>query len=709
METDRSILFAGMADSHLVRYWTARPVACKDGIALYEGDRQLQLSASGAGGCIGWLETKEELRLQGHYRICCGSEQITVVPYEIFDGKYFADRYHYDGDDLGACIRENGTDFALWAPTASAVTLQLYADGHTPSKKAEIPMVLSGQGVWRCSAPCGHGTYYTYAVTTCLGTQEATDPYANAAGLNGQRSMVVDLSRTDPAGWQEELFSSGLRSYSDAILWEIHVRDFSNRITSARYKGKYLAFTEEGLTNEHGQSVGIDYLKKLGITHVHLMPVFDYATVDEADPDSGFNWGYDPHSYNVPEGGYATDPYNGEVRIREFKEMVMALHRAGIGVVTDMVYNHTYDRNNAFNRIVPYYYYRFTGPGINTCASGCGNDTASERYMFRRFMVRSAAYWMEQYHLDGLRFDLMGLHDLCTMQQIEQAVHAIDPQAILYGEGWDMGATMDGSPRATQGNIGKIRPSGGAIGAIAVFNDAMRDGLKGNLSPTARGYINGAPETSLSDVLFGIRGGQGEMRSWSVPDAMVVNYMSAHDNHTLWDKLQLSAPGSTEEARCRMNRLGAALIMISKGTPFWQAGEEMLRTKHGDENSYRSADSINNLDWSVLQEGSAAMQTMRYYSGLIRLRKAFPIFKDPTTRISRIDTASDGVTALFFENAAGTQALAVINPADTAHTYQLCGSWTLIADGKEAGDRALRTEQGSVLLDGISIRIYIGA
>jgi pullulanase len=540
-----------------------------------------------------------------------------------------------------------------------------------------------------------------------VGTQEAVDPYAKAAGLNGNRGMVVDLSRTNPDGWGAD-FSTGIDSYSDAIIWEVHVRDFSNKIAASQYKGKYLAFTERGLVNENGESVGVDYLVNLGITHVHLLPVYDYATVDEANPDSQFNWGYDPKNYNVPEGSYSTDPYNGEVRIKEYKAMVQALHAAGIGVVMDVVYNHTYDANSSFNKIVPYYYYRYTSTGANSSASGCGNDTASERYMFGKFMVDSVKYWAEEYDLDGFRFDLMGLHDLQTMQEVENAVHAINPEAIIYGEGWTMGSTIDGSPMANQTQISKIEPLEGAIGGIAVFNDAIRDGLKGSVfNATSKGYISGNGAGSFPSVLFGIKGGAGTGPSWTVQNAMVVNYMSAHYNNTLWDKLALSNGDDTVEARLAMNRLGATLLMISKGTVFFQAGEEMLRTKDGDENSYKSSDTINNIRWDVLAEGSDPHSMMLYYKGLIEMRKAHSILgTDGSVKITYGSFGSDGLSALY-EAEDGTRALVLINPTHQAFPYTLEGEWQLLADGTRAGSEVLATETGKITVDGISIRVYL--
>ena len=648
-----------------------------DKVKVHNDDGYVAISSVTSDGII---ELSEDVDLSRAYRVeIDGVSSKLAIPIEVFDSTQFIENYTYDGDDLGAIINGDSTTFKVWAPTASKVVLNLFESGHEGAAYESVEMIKSERGVWSYTANCGHGTYYTYTVTTSVGTQEAVDPYAKSAGLNGNRGMVVDLSLTNPDGWGKE-FSTGIDSYSDAIIWEVHVRDFSNKITSSEYKGKYLAFTERGLTNEYGQPVGIDYIVNLGITHVHLLPVYDFATIDEATPEDEFNWGYDPENFNVPEGSYSTNPYDGSVRIIEFKKMVMALHEAGIGVVMDVVYNHTYEANSSLNKIVPYYYYRYLPTGENTDYSLCGNDTASERYMYGKFMVDSVKCWISEYDLDGFRFDLMGLHDIETMQKIESAVHTIDPEAIIYGEGWTMGATIDGSKMANQANIKDIEITNNAIGAIAVFNDVIRDGLKGNvLESDSQGYINGKSKDNLANVIFGIKGGDALGQEWMVSDARVVNYMSAHNNYTLWDKLKASNGSDSIEARLAMNRLGATLLMVSKGMTFFQAGEEMLRTKDGDENSYKSSDDINNIDWSVLNEGEMQYDMMLYYKGLIEMRKTFDIFTDNSTIVSST-TIVNGKCSITIEDSTGGTALILSNPTSEEMTYLLEGEWYVIVD-----------------------------
>ena len=717
LESIRTMNLAGMMDFNTIRY-NVTPAICissLDQVKIYQDGQEIPVTGvSSLNNTVvtGLITVGEKLDLSKVYEVQIeGFPKEPVMPTGIFDCPEFIENYTYDGDDLGAVIQGTDTTFKVWAPTATKVVLNLFAEGNGGEAFAKVDMVKGDKGVWSHTQPeCGHGVYYTYTVTTSIGTQEATDPYAKSAGVNGNRSMVVDLALTDPNGWDTDSVQT-LEKYTDAIIWEVHVRDFSNKISGTQYPGKYLAFTETGLTNKAGQAVGMDYLTSLGITHVHLLPVYDYATVDEANPDSGFNWGYDPKNYNVPEGSYSTDPYHGEVRIMEYKQLVQALHNAGIGVVMDMVYNHTYDGNSSFNRIVPYYYYRYTPTGANSSASGCGNDTASERYMFRKFMVDSVSFWAEEYHLDGFRFDLMGLHDLQTMDDIEKAVHTINPNAIIYGEGWTMGATGDGSPQANQTNIKKIEALPGAAGSISVFNDAIRDGLKGSVfDKLSKGYISGDFEANAGKVQFGILGGSGAPGvSWTVKNASVINYMSAHDNHTLWDKLAISNADNTLEERLAMNRLGAAILMISQGTPFWQAGEEMLRTKGGDENSYKSSDEVNNIDWEALVPGSDVHNMMQYYQGLIALRQAYGIFRSNGDVVITFGGMSGGGMTVAYEAPDGSKALVLVNPAASAVTYTLSEQWHLLADGTRAGAESLAVETGSVTIDAYSVRIYVDA
>lgn len=709
LEQIKLFTIANMMSLHSVSYNVTPKVKIDNinDIKLIEGEREIalkSLSSLGQEVVSGVVETEEELDITKSYKLQIkGYGDKVVVPLGVFGSEEFAEKYNYDGE-LGAVVKGNTTEFKLWAPTASKVVLNLFQSGNGGSAYQTIEMEKADKGVWLKNIEnCGHGTYYTYTVTTSLETQEAVDPYARSAGVNGDRGMVVDLSRTNPDGWGSVSYMTTAR-YTDAVIWEVHMRDFSNKISQSRYKGKFMAFTERGLKNSAGISVGVDYLLDLGVTHVHLMPSYDYATVDEANPDSGFNWGYDPKNYNVPEGSYSTNPYDGEVRVTEFKKMVQSLHEAGLSVVMDVVYNHTYDANSNFNKIVPYYYYRYTSSGANSSASGCGNDTASERYMFRRFMVDSVSYWMKEYKVDGFRFDLMGLHDLETMRQIEQALHQINPSAIIYGEGWSMGSTVDGSKQANQTNIKEISATNGAAGSVALFNDVIRDGLKGSVFNSAsQGYINGAGKSNINAVKFGINGASGVGASWSVKNSAVINYMSCHDNLSLWDKLAVANANDTLQTRLAMNRLGATIVMMSSGTPLMQAGEEMLRTKNGDENSFKSSDAINNIDWESLTPNSDQYAMMQYYKGLIALRKSSDLFTASAGVAHMFDVdSSTGFMAVKYDNHRGNYALLILNPTSSAVSYSLDGEWRMYADGSTASAQAISTVSGTIQIPAYS-------
>ena len=633
LEQIRIFTQAGIVSANEIRYTVAPAVRISDlsQIKLTLDGKEVaieKLSVLGNKVVSGVITTAKPLDITKNYELFIeGYGTKPVMPTTIFDSQDFIENQTYDGNDLGAVPNDDGsTTFKLWAPTAARVLLNIFDRGEDGGTLLQsIEMNKGEKGVWQLTATdCGAGLYYTYTVTTSAGEQEAVDPYAKSAGVNGKRGMIVDLDATDPEGWDKDTFNTAIDTYEDAVIWEVHVRDFSNAMKESAYPGKYLAFTETGLKNEDGLPIGVDYLKNLGITHVHLQPVYDYASVDESTCKD-FNWGYDPQNYNVPEGSYATDPAHGEVRVKEFKQMVQALHKAGLGVVMDVVYNHTYDANSNLNKVVPYYYYRYTPSGDNGGGSGCGNETASERAMYRKYMIDSVVYWATEYHIDGFRFDLMALHDLETMQAIEKALHEINPKCLIYGEGWTGGTSeLREADQTTQANIRKIKASEGAAGGISVFNDAIRDGLKGSVFDAKdQGYINGNPtKDTAGKALFGLGGGkQSAAVSWAANDAGVINYMSCHDNLTLWDKLDISCPDIDEAEKLAMQRLGAAIVLMSRGTPFFLAGEEMLRSKGGDENSYKSSDAVNNIRWTELKKDSAALEMAEYYRQLISLRK----------------------------------------------------------------------------------------
>ncbi|MDE6273551.1 MAG: type I pullulanase [Clostridiales bacterium] len=659
----------------------------------------------------------------------------TVYPITYFSSKQFEEEYGYDGQ-LGVELTASATTFRLWAPTAASVKLNLYTAGDGDNLIESIPLTKGEKGVWSYTKNENlSGKYYTYTVATSAGVQEAVDPYAVSAGLNGNRGMILDLDSTNPAGWTNEPFAvSGVENYTDAEIWEIHVRDFSNNIASSQYKGKFLAFTETGLKNSAGKPVGVDYLKELGITHVHLLPSFDYASVQE-DSTNSFNWGYDPKNYNVPEGSYSTNPKDGSVRVNEFKQMVQALHAQGIGVIMDVVYNHTYDLGSNFNKIVPYYYYRFTSAGVASNGSGCGNETASERYMFRRYMLDSVKYWMNEYNVDGFRFDLMGLHDVTTMQQIEQAVHEINPNALVYGEGWTGGSsTLLATNQSILNNLRKVNSAVGGdttnhTNGVAMFNDTLRDAIKGSVFDiTDPGFATGAKSEYAGKILFGVNGSTNDSAlgtvggSWQAYNPTnVVNYASAHDNNTLWDRIcHLYGEGEqTLEKRLARNRLSAAIVQTSLGIPFMQAGEEMLRQKKNadgsyNENSYNSSDAVNNLQWELLTETSEQTQMMEYYKGLIAFRRACETLRLPVSSVDGVAVCKKvsvigAFIALTMTNPyTQEQLLIVYNAADSEKAFTLPeGSWDLYITGTQAGATPISSGlTGEYTASGISCYVF---
>ena len=665
-----------------------------DQIKVMDGEREVPIhdvSSLNKNTTTGVINLDEELDLTHAYTVVLdGFDPQRAVPNKVFDSSTFLNRYFYSGDDLGANVRDGETTFKLWAPTASKVLLEIFQVGNGGNAINRVNMTPEDKGVWSATVKCGHGVYYLYHVTTAQGTQKAVDPYAKSVGVNGERGMVVDSSATDPEGFAEDHFFDGLNSYAAAVIWDVHVRDFSNTISGSKYPGKYLAFTETGLTNGSGQSVGLDYLKNLGVTHVQLQPIFDFASIDEvAIQNAGytgakFNWGYDAKNFTAPEGSYSTDPYHGEVRVNEVKQMVQALHSRGIGVVMDVAYNHTHDINSNLNKIVPYYYYRYTSSGAPSNGSGYGNETATDRPMFRKYIVESLCHWAREYHIDGFRFDMMPLYDLDTIQAVERAIHAINPKALIYGESRTGGSTvLSTSLQANQMNINKITASEGAIGGVAVLNDAFREGLRGtSFDGRSQAYINGkADDSNSAKVIFGLAGGaKSGAVNWSVENSMVVNYLSNHYNSTTWDKLQQSNSTASEAQRYAMARLGMETLLMGNGMSLMLAGDEMLRTKRGDSNSYKSSDAINNIDWNALASSSLQLRMRNLVRKMIALRRVNSFFSDGTVEC---ELQSANVIKMTWTVGRSVVAIGFINPNDNYVSATLPnGRWEVLFTGE---------------------------
>ncbi len=610
----------------------------------------------------------------------------------LFENVPFHRENYYTGP-LGPDYTPGGTCLRLWAPTAEAVTVTLYHKGDGGAVLGTEPLVRGAHGVWSIWLPGEqHGRYYTFAVTVDGITRETGDPYARAAGVNGVRSMIVDLARTAPSGWERDVRPT--IPPAQRAVWEVSVRDFSQDAASGvrpAWRGKYMAFTQQG-TTLHGDGIHptcLNYLKRLGVKYVQLMPIFDFGSVDEAKPLlRQYNWGYDPTNFNVPEGSYSTDPTRGEVRIRECREMIAALHAAGIGVVMDVVYNHTYRTENPLNNTVPYYFFRQNPDGSFSNGSGCGNEFASERPMARRYLIDSILYWAKEYHIDGFRFDLMGLYDAESINAVRAALDALPGgrDILLYGEPWQGGASQLHRYEANKANLAMLNER------VGIFCDDTRDAIKGGCFDAREpGYVEGKPG-SFWDIGAAVAAWCRSDRLPPHAPSQIVSYVSAHDNFTLWDKLlcvRYEKPEFTarDTVALAQNRLAAGIYLTSFGLPFMQAGEEFARTKKGVSNSYRSSPALNRLDWNRAEQYHALVD---YYRGLLALRAAFPRLGSTdrhapeALQFFALEQPLVGWTlpAVWGDGAAWSALCVFYNPTETACTVSLpAGQWKLLSDG----------------------------
>ncbi len=676
-----------------------RTITNEDFTIVSAGGQEIVISAvlvNGAEGVIR-LADGEYLDYLKDYTITFGDASMKITLPDYFSSEEFESQYTYDGDDLGVTFTTVGkTNFRVWAPTAEKVELNIYAKGDGGSAEQVIEMSPDVKGTWVAVGGTGlEGKYYTYtAYFDGKVNADIVDPYARTVGVNGKRGMILNLDVTDPEGWDSDARHT-YENPADMSIYELHIRDFSSD-PDAQFvnPGKYAAFTETGVTTLNGAKAGIDYLKDLGITSVHILPSYDYGSVDETKLDKAqYNWGYDPVNYNSPEGSYSTDPYQGEIRVLEYKQMVKALHDAGIGVIMDVVYNHTYNTNYCFNQLVPGYFYR---PGQNT--SGCGNDVASERSMVSKFIVDSVKYWADEYHLDGFRFDLMGILDVNTMNNVRAACDELDKNIFIYGEGWNMGSKPTKDVKMANYTNSALTPR------IAYFSDTIRDGIRGNVfEDTEKGYVGGG-ETAPK-----IRDGVAYTSSWAQSPVEVINYDSCHDNHTIWDRLQNTNPENTEEERISMNKLSAAIIFTSQGVPFMMSGEEFLRTKVKadgtlDHNSYASPDSVNSLYYDRAVEYSNVYE---YYKGLIAMRKALPQF-----RLATPDSVNEKLTWAYASKGSlgyflGDDTIVLYNPNGDWDVELPEGQWAVLANADKAGTKVLDTVEGTITVPAISAMVLV--
>lgn len=653
------------------------------------------------------------------------AEKKTVTDYQAYAANL--DKSAYSGNDLGASYSKKATTFKVWSPNAASVRVNIFEhgsdnEGDAGSIMSRAMSLDKTTGVWSVTINGDLlNKYYTYSVTHGKTTKETADVYAKACGVNGQRSMVVDLSTTNPDGWENDKHVL-VQNQTDASVWEISVADFSSSESSGvseANRGKYLAFTEEGTTVNGVQgasSTCVDYLKKLGVKYVQIMPFYDFGSVDESkNIMDQYNWGYDPVNYNCPEGSYSTNPKKGEVRIKECKQMIQALHNAGIGVIMDVVYNHTYTSDSWLQRTVPNYYYRMNNDGTFSNGSGCSNDTASEHLMFRKYMIDSVTYWASEYHIDGFRFDLMGLHDVTTMNSIRTALDNLyadgsGSQILMYGEAWDMATNCDdGTVMASQKNLKQLSDR------IGAFDDTIRDAIKGSTGGTDGAFVQEG--SRRANLKTGIAGQSDTTTGWANVPSQCVTYASCHDNLCLYDKLVGSVYGADGKYRKRyedlvaMNKLSAAIVITSQGIPFSLGGEEFCRSKDGDENSYASSRKENMLDWENVDLYSDVIE---YYRGLYKIRDAFAAFSDSTaatanslTYLSDVPKGVMGYTINNTESGKWSQMCVIFNGSDSAQNVTAKGDWVVLADNKTAGLRNIKNVTNSVKVEAHSAVIMV--
>lgn len=624
-------------------------------------------------------------------------------------GKYanFDDYPVYDGNDLELVYTPEESRFTVWSPPAEEVKLYIYDKGSGGSLLKEIPMKKGGKGTWTASLLGDwKGRFYTFTVKADgKWLDETPGVYAKAVGINGKRAAIINMEETNPEGWKEYQ-RPALKAFTDIVLYELHVRDMSIHTNSGiKNKGKFLGLTETGTLSPEKFKTGIDHIEELGVTHVHILPAFDFRSIDEEKlHENVYNWGYDPQNYDVPEGSYSTDPANPVSRIKEFKQMVMAFHQKGIRVIMDVVYNHTGETEKSnFNLMVPGYYYRKNADGTWSNASGCGNETASERPMMRQFMIQSLKHWVNEYHIDGFRFDLMGIHDIETMNEIAAELHKTDSTIFLYGEGWTAGASP--LPEEKQA----LKKYTFKLNKVAAFSDDFRDAVKGHWNDVkTKGFVSGEKGMEES-VKFGIVAATGHpeinyklvnysKEPWAKEPSQCINYVSCHDNNTLWDKLLISAPEATVMERIKMDKLANAMVLLSQGVPFLHAGEEFLRTKHEVHNSFNSPDSINWMDYS---RKALYIDVFKYYQDLLQLRKSHPAFRMPANemiqeRLSFLKPDTINVVGFMLKDHANgdewKDVLVIFNANKKPVSVSIPqGPWTVVAYEGMVNTRGLRT------------------
>lgn len=569
-------------------------------------------------------KTPQPLDLYTEYWVACEEIRIPLKVGSVVRTERF-DTLFYDDGVLGAIYSPDSTTFKVWSPVANEIRLK-YKTAELNSF-SECKMIRSEKGVWHLTLEGNHHlTEYTYLAKVNHEWVETTDPYTRSVTINGERSVVINLSETDPEGWNRSEKRINLRAKTDSILYEVHIRDFTVHADSGvKNKGKYLGLTEKSTKTSNGYPTGLDYLKGLGVTHVQLMPVADFGSVDETKSDKEYNWGYDPVHFFAPEGSYSTDPYDPVSRVKELKVLIQTLQTNGLSVILDVVFNHVYIReDSAFEKLVPGYYFRYDDGGNPVNGTGVGNDTASERKMVRKFIIDALTYWLNEYKVDGFRFDLMGIHDIETMNIASKKLKSLNPGVFLLGEGWDLNTYLEPERKASLSSA-KRMPD------YSFFNDAFRDHVKGSIFPEgASGFINGNQDDRVKNqMIHVIRGYAGNQNLFLAPEQSI-NYTECHDNHTLFDLLAIRHPHENETTRRRRQQLALAFTLFARGVPFIHAGQEFFRTKHGAENSYNLPDRINAIDWNSCETND---HSVVYFRDLIKIKKEQPIFRDGSAEL----------------------------------------------------------------------------
>ena len=638
----------------------------------------------------------------------------TIIEYSSVD-----DYPVYENADLWTQYSPESTIFSIWSPTAEAVKLHLYEKGDGGESTESMDLKTSKPGLWTKKVNRDlNGQYYTYQVqVNGEWLNETPGIYAAAVGVNGQRAMVIDFESTDPPGWAEDR-GPEVKVHNEVIIYELHVRDITTHPNSGSSKtGKYLGLVEKGTKGPQMVSTAIDHMKELGITHVHLLPSYDHYSIEETKLDSAqFNWGYDPQNYNVPEGSFSSDPFNAEVRIKEFKQMVKAFHDEGIGVILDVVYNHTgRTEESNFNQEVPKYYYRLNEDGSWSDASACGNETASERPMMRKYIIESVKHWVDEYHIDGFRFDLMGIHDIETMNQVAAELEEMNPNLFVYGEGW----TAGGSPLPREEQA--LKRNTVKLVNVSAFSDDLRDGLKGSVFVDEEtGFVSGAADKE-ENIKIGVVGSINHPQvdysvvkdaegHWANEPWQAVSYVTCHDNHTLYDKLNISRPDASIELIKAMHKLSNAIVLTTQGMAFLHAGVEMMRTKGGEHNSFESPDEVNRIDWNWKVEHKDVFE---YHKSLIQLRKNHPAFRMPTAKMVKekltfFENKPGLVGYQISDNANGDEWKEIIvyyNSNTTNQVVDISGTWTVAALGSNINEKGIQNVSNQVSIPPVSMLI----